>query len=112
MDANLADGMLREFSPENRSKAPPRSEVYQLVGDTAEAIADVLREELRTLRKRVEFLEAREEAFKGVHQRALAYSKGDFVTHGGNLWIALKEVPAGKVPGVGPEFWQLAAKAK
>ena len=52
----------------------------------------------------------REDAFKGVHQRSLSYRKGDFVTHNGNLWCALKAVPPGMLPGPEPAYWQLAAK--
>ena len=65
---------------------------------------------ITTLTARVKALEAREDAFKGVHQRSLSYRKGDFVTHNGNLWCALKAVPPGMPPGPEPAYWQLAAK--
>lgn len=46
--------------------------------------------------------------YRGVHQRADAYSKGDAVTSDGSLWVALRET-SGVKPGTSDDF-QLVAK--
>lgn len=48
--------------------------------------------------------------YAGVFQRPIAYDKGTLCTHAGSLWAALKDVPAGTVPGTDAASWQLAAK--
>ncbi|TRC92185.1 hypothetical protein FJV76_29315 [Mesorhizobium sp. WSM4303] len=64
------------------------------------------------LEARVAELEAngQRDAYKGVFQRALPYSKGALVTHDGSLWAALQDVQEGTLPGTNPTSWQLAAK--
>ena len=76
MDANLAHKALLEFSADNRKKSPPRSEVYSLVGATAEALAD----QVRALTERLEAMEKNGVRFRGVYQRAAAYRRGDQAT--------------------------------
>ncbi|MFD1987977.1 HK97 family phage prohead protease [Mesorhizobium newzealandense] len=64
------------------------------------------------VRERIEAIEAtgRQDAYKGVYQRALPYGKGAMVTHDGSLWAALQDVQEGTLPGTNPTSWQLAAK--
>lgn len=49
-------------------------------------------------------------AYAGVHQRALAYRRGQAVTHKGNLYIAISTTEPGDVPGESG-LWQLAVRA-
>lgn len=96
-------GAIRRQLGENASKGTAsRAELHDAV--------DALLEGLGALSERIKALEAREDAFKGAHQRAQSYRKGDFVTRSGSLWCALQDVPDGKLPGSEPELWQLAAK--
>ena len=103
---NLAHKSLLEFSADNRKKSPPRSEVYSLVGATAEALADQVRE----LSERLAQVEKNGVRFRGVYQRAAAYRRGDQATHKGSLWTALQDIPEGSAPGDDPALWQLSAK--
>jgi len=72
-------------------------------------IAEVLVETLDPLIRRIEVLEKRQKAmhFRGVFQRAESYQRGNFTTHDGSLWAAVKDDPG--VPGDG-DGWQLCAK--
>src|SRR5687767_8908757 len=103
---DLADSMLQQFDAQRRGKAPSRNEVYKLVGDTAEQLADLIGD----LQKRLEVVEANGARFRGVYQRATSYKRGDQATHKGSLWTALMTVPEGTIPGESPAHWQLAAK--
>ncbi len=67
--------------------------------------------ELRSLSLRVQEIEARGLSYEGTFQRAQSYRRGSAVTHGGSLWIALRQVEAGETPGITHGAWQLAAKA-
>jgi hypothetical protein len=59
--------------------------------------------------KRIEALEAHGIAYKGVHQRAIEYKRGEVVTSDGSAWIALVDEAKGK-PGTNGD-WQLFVKA-
>jgi U3 small nucleolar RNA-associated protein 14 len=96
------------FSVAELKRSPNREEIYSFIMDAVDILTVVIREQ----KQRIDALEAREDAFKGVHQRAQSYRKGDLVTCGASLWVALKQVPEGTLPGNAPEFWQLAAKGK
>ncbi|RJT32106.1 hypothetical protein D3227_27280 [Mesorhizobium waimense] len=67
---------------------------------------------LQKMRDRIDAIEAtgQQDAYKGVYQRALPYSKGAMVTHDGSLWVSLQDVQEGTLPGSNPTSWQLAAK--
>lgn len=100
--------MRNAIGPDAMKRPPSKEVFYDFVG----GVVDNLSDEIKRLTDRVKTLEAREDAFKGVHQRALPYHKGSMVTHKGALWAAIKDVPAGAVPGSDPAQWQLAAKGK
>jgi hypothetical protein len=83
---------------------------------TAEVIREHLSDVLPPLIHRIKAMEDRlAEAetrglqYMGIHQRALDYKRGDVVTHGGSLWIALRAT--GDAPGAS-DCWQLAVKGK
>lgn len=63
---------------------------------------------IHELEERVAKAEQKGLSFKGVHQRANGYIRGDCVTRQGSLWIALCETD--RTPGDGGD-WQLAVKA-
>jgi hypothetical protein len=78
-----------------------------------EDIAEAILAATAPLKARIAELEARQArslSYQGVHQRASDYQRGDAVTHGGSLWIATRDAPAGDTPGNGGA-WQLAVKA-
>ncbi|SRR6266480_3922060 len=74
-----------------------------------EAISGALIEILGPLAERVTALEKQQKAacFRGVFQRAESYQKGNFTTHDGSLWCAVRDEPG--TPGDG-DGWQLCAK--
>jgi shikimate kinase len=65
--------------------------------------------EMKELRARVSAVEEHGIAYKGVHQRAIEYKRGEVVTSEGSAWIALVDQAKGK-PGTNDE-WQLFVKA-
>jgi hypothetical protein len=72
-------------------------------------IGDVIVETLDPLIRRIEALEAQQKnvRFRGTFQRAESYQKGNFSTHDGSLWCAVRDEPG--TPGDG-DGWQLCAK--
>lgn len=52
-----------------------------------------------------------ETPWAGTYQRALGYRQGKFVGHDGSMWVALRDVDPGEIPGKAREAWQLAVKA-
>ena len=82
----------------------------QVLGQELSGIVrEFVERETAPLRKRLEELEARAMRYQGVHQRAQAYRRGDAVTQGGGLWVAITDVKEGEVPGKS-DAWQLATK--
>lgn len=79
-----------------------------VVADGMKAAVQPLREELDALK--LEREKSASMRFHGVHQRALDYPRGAAVTHGGALWLAVRDVSAGEQPGTA-DAWQLAVKA-
>ncbi|RAI00141.1 hypothetical protein DLJ53_20745 [Acuticoccus sediminis] len=65
---------------------------------------------IAVLEARVAASEAKGLAYRGVHQKAADYSRGDAVTASGSLWIALTDIRSGEAPGASNN-WQLAVKA-
>ncbi|WP_151610867.1 transposase [Sinorhizobium alkalisoli] len=80
--------------------------VHSLIASSIASVAV----KLASLSSRIALLEEGGIRYAGIYQRAVAYSKGDAVTHAGSLWIALKTVPVGAAPSSDPVYWQLAAK--
>lgn len=112
--------------------------------DSAEKKLTAMREQIPALERRIARLEARkgvtegdlkkallalaplinkriEESteglmrWKGVYQKALNYQRGDCVTHGGNLWFALRDMDsAAGAPGTdeGAALWAMMTKSK
>jgi hypothetical protein len=80
------------------------------IEDIAEVVAGAIREATAPLEARLAELEKTGTRFRGVHQRAQNYRRGDQVTSRGSLWIALRDAPEGIAPGDSPEHWQLGAK--
>jgi len=76
---------------------------------TLDIVGAVLVETLDPLIRRIEALEKQQKAvrFRGVFQRAESYQRGNFATHDGSLWAAVKDDPG--TPGDG-DGWQLCAK--
>ena len=110
MEKALKDvsALMRELRPDRKNEKP--ATYTQETQAAFKGLFALCLDGISILADRVKALEAREDAFKGVHQRSLSYRKGDFVTHNGNLWCALKAVPPGMPPGPEPAYWQLAAK--
>lgn len=61
------------------------------------------------LQKRVDAAETRGLDYCGTYQRAQSYRRGSAVTSAGSLWIALRAVEAGEIPGM-DDAWCLACK--
>ena len=82
--------------------------------DEAQADLDLVVDELlgviKGLSDRLTEMETKGVRFRGVHQRANQYRRGDQVTYRSSLWAALGDVPEGCLPGTNPDYWQLAAK--
>jgi hypothetical protein len=63
------------------------------------------------LRERIKELEDRPTLeYKGVYDPETLYHRGNAVTKGGSLWIALT-ASTGATPGVSVDCWRLAVKA-
>jgi hypothetical protein len=76
----------------------------------AAVVRDHVAGAIAPLSKRIEELEAGAMRYQGTHQRALSYRRGDCVTQGGSLWIAIMPAKEGEVPGKS-DCWQLATKS-
>lgn len=59
---------------------------------------------------RIEALEKHGIRYAGSHQRALAYRQGDVVTRSAAMWVALRDVEPGELPGEDNGAWQLSEK--
>lgn len=113
--------VIRNATPEHL-KAPVSS------GNFYKAM-EAMTETIQALKKRVEAMEKREKdaqqkalldriqaleeggiRYRGVHQRAQNYHKGDVVTCKGDSWIALRSIKETEEPGK-CDGWQLMAKA-
>jgi hypothetical protein len=79
------------------------------VNKLLEMIGAAITQTIAPLAKRLDALEAKGMEFKGVHQRALSYAKGDIVQAGGDNWIAIDSVRPGQAPG-SSGVWQLFNK--
>lgn len=74
-----------------------------------EAMAEVM-DAFDAMKKRLDALEEGGIKYRGVHQRAQDYRKGDVVTFKGDSWIALRSINETEEPGK-CDGWQLMAKA-
>ena len=70
---------------------------------------DMLAGEIKKLKARAAEVEAKAMRFRGVHQPAEEYKRGDLVTHAGALWHCNR--PTTDRPGSGGTDWQLAVKS-
>ena len=64
---------------------------------------------MKALDLRLAEAEAKSMRFRGVHQPAEEYQRGDLVTHAGALWHCNR--PTTDRPGSGGTDWQLAVKS-
>jgi len=94
--------VIKNASPKFLKSATNRGEFY-------EAIVVVM-EAFDALKKRLDALEEGGIKYRGVHQRAQDYRKGDVLTCKGDSWIALREIKETEEPGK-CDGWQLMAKA-
>jgi len=62
------------------------------------------------LERRLAEVEAKALHYEGVFQRACDYGRGSATTHDGALFVAVRDVKAGEIPGKS-DGWQLAAKS-
>ncbi len=76
--------VIKNASPKFLKSATNRGEFY-------EAIVVVM-EAFDALKKRLDALEEGGIKYRGVHQRAQDYRKGDVLTCKGDSWIALREI--------------------
>jgi hypothetical protein len=82
----------------------------RMVRDIGRFIIDqdnLIKERIAALEARITELESR--GYKGVYQRSNAYRRHDSVSCRGSLWMALKDIAPGEMPGVCAD-WQLAVK--
>lgn len=70
---------------------------------------DMLAGEVKKLKARAAEVEAKSMRFRGVHQPAEEYKRGDLVTHQGALWHCNRSTT--DRPGSGGTDWQLAVKS-
>ncbi|WP_395117745.1 hypothetical protein ACFCQI_14240 [Rhodanobacter sp. FW102-FHT14D06] len=70
---------------------------------------DSLAGEIKKLKARAAEVETKAMRFRGVHQPAEDYTRGDLVTHQGALWHCNR--PTTDRPGSGGTDWQLAVKS-
>jgi hypothetical protein len=85
----------------------------ELVSHMVGSVNGILRwqaDGFKSLRKRVDELEAAPIRYRGVWQRSDDYKRGHVVTDAGSAWHAVKDVPPGERPGVS-DCWQLMVKA-
>src|SRR5262245_45233614 len=64
---------------------------------------------IQELERRVETLSETAMVYSGIFSRALAYRRGQAVSHGGSLWLCLYDCQ-GDVPGSDPSLWLMVAK--
>jgi hypothetical protein len=65
--------------------------------------------EINKLKTRIKELEARPALdYTGLHEPGRSYRKGQAVSHGGSVWIAMHDMP--NAPGTPNSGWQLAVK--
>ncbi len=69
-----------------------------------------LLERIAALEARVAEAEKGGLRYEGTHQRAAQYKRGSVVTKGGSLWVALRTIEDGEIPGEGNNSWQLCVK--
>jgi hypothetical protein len=76
----------------------------------AEAMGELLKEQLDPIRARLGALEASDaqKAYRGVFSTTESYQKHNSVTHSGGVWIATRDDPG--VPGIDGNGWRLAVK--
>ena len=106
--SRLGKAMLKEH-PEQAAwlqRSPSRDEAQA----DLDLVVDELLGVIKGLSDRLTEIEKKGVRFRGVHQRANQYRRGDQVTYKSSLWSALGDVPEGTLPGTSPEHWQLAAK--
>ncbi|MEN5278180.1 hypothetical protein ABE527_14665 [Brucella sp. TWI432] len=94
--------VIKNASPELLKSATNRGEFY-------EALAKVM-DVFDAIKKRLDALEEGGIKYRGVHQRAQGYRKGDVATFKGDSWIALRSINETEEPGK-CDGWQLMAKA-
>lgn len=87
------------------------TEAFQALKKRVEAIENREKDaQQKALLDRVQALEEGGIRYRGVHQRAQGYLKGDVVTCKGDSWIALRLIKETEEPGK-CDGWQLMAKA-
>lgn len=80
--------------------------------DVVAAVRDYVQRATVPILARLDEIETRGFRYRGVHQRAETYKRGDLVTHAGSVWSATRTVDDGTVPGEGAgNPWQMAVKA-
>lgn len=97
---------------EAMSNAPKESKtgagIAAAAGAVAREVLAAVEDEVAELRTRVDALDAHGVKYCGVHQRAMAYTRGDVVTHGGSGWIVVADKTTA-TPG-DSAAWQLMVK--
>src|SRR5690606_34862369 len=82
---------------------------HDYVNDALADLVAALKVKLDAMQARLDALEGRGLEYLGTHQRAQPYRRGSAVTHDGSLFIAVRQVAEGEVPGKS-DGWQLAVK--
>ena len=85
--------------------------------DIAEAILEATAEAIKLRDTRIAALEARLAklekskaiSYRGVFTSVETYKSGDYCTHGGSLWCAIRDTSRGDAPGRSAS-WRLAVK--
>lgn len=85
-------------------------DIADIIGDGIKEAKAPLLARIAELEERLAQLEQSGARFRGVHQRASSYKRGDQVTAKNSLWTALTDVPEGALPGENPALWQLSVK--
>lgn len=93
-----------------------KGEIEALMKSIAPVLRRWLSDQLEPLRTRIEELERRADDaearglnYAGAWQRAATYKRGDVVTCGGSMWVAIQATEPGQAPGE-TMAWQLAVK--
>lgn len=87
--------------------APPDTEMMA-AAFSGVALARALCSRVDALHERIEQLEGCGIKYAGVHQRAMAYSRGSVVTKDGSSWIAIVD-RTDRIPGESSD-WQLMVR--